>query len=211
MSTNGVIGQPGPRLHVLPGLSLLSRFPRLPRRGRAGAASARSRLSGGGLIEVLVCMALLAVGVLSMSWLQAAAIRHDKLSQFRGTAIHLAGGLADRMRANATGASGYARLQTYAPATVSTSGKDCLAVSCTAPELAAYDLATMRNLARTLLPGGDLQVEVPPTGVATIWLLWLDPAVSVAEDDAASLARRCPEAIGMPDPMPQCLPIRVLL
>ena len=84
-------------------------------------------------------------------------------------------------------------------------------MSCTAPELAAYDLAIMRNLARTLLPGGDLQVEVPASGAATIWLLWLDPAVSASEVDATSLASRCPTAIGTPDPMPQCLPIRVLL
>ena len=169
------------------------------------------RMRGSSLIEILVCMALLAVGILSMSWLQAAAIRYDKLSQFRGTALHLAGGLADRMRANATAASGYARLQAYAPTTASTSGKDCMTVSCTAPELAAYDLATMRNLARTLLPGGDLQVDVPASGASTIWLLWLDPAVTAAEDDATSLASRCPEEIGTPDPMPQCLPIRVLL
>ena len=204
MQTNGAIGRAGPCL------------PRWGRgrgrgRGRCGSARARRRLSGGSLIEVLVCMALLAIGVLSMSWLQAAAIRHDKLSQFRGTAIHLAGGLADRMRANATAASGYARLQTYAPTTASTSGKDCMTASCTAQELAAYDLAVMRNLARSLLPGGDLQVEVPASGASTIWLLWLDPAVSAAEDDAASLAARCPEEIGTPDPMPQCLPIRVLL
>ena len=107
MQTNAAIGRAGPRL---------------PRRswGRCRSARARRRLSGGSLIEVLVCMALLTIGVLSMSWLQAAAIRHDKLSQFRGTAIHLAGGLADRMRANATAASDYARLQAYAPETAST-------------------------------------------------------------------------------------------
>ena len=195
MRTNAVIGHVGPRL---------------PRRSRCWSRTLH-RPRGSGLIEVLVCMALLTIGVLSMSWLQAAAIRHDKLSQFRGTAIHLAGGLADRMRANATAASDYARLQAYAPETASTSAKDCMTVSCTAQELAAYDLAIMRNLSRSLLPGGDLQVEVPASGASTIWLLWLDPAVSAAEDDAASLAGRCPQQIGTPDPMPQCLPIRVLL
>lgn len=197
MQTQGAIGHGGARA--------------LRRRCGSSGSPGQGRSRGSGLIEVLVCLALLSIGVLSMSWLQAAAIRHDKLSQFRGTAIQLAGGLADRMRANAAAATGYARLQAYAPATASTSEKNCMTVSCTALELAAYDLATMRNLARTLLPDGDLQVEVPATGAATIWLLWLDPAVSAAEDDTASLASRCPTAIGVHDPMPQCLPVRVML
>lgn len=178
-------------------------------KGRAGSPALRAR--GAGLIEVLICMVLLSVGVLSMSWLQAAAVRHDKLTQFRGTATHIAGGLADRMRANAAAASSYARLQTYAPATASTYEKDCATLTCSAQELATYDLAVMRNLSRSLLPDGDLQVDVPSGGASTIWVLWRDPAITAATNDSTTTVQPCPAGIGTPDPMPQCLPIRVLL
>lgn len=182
------------------------------RRCAPGRIRTTRRLSrGGGLIEVLVCMVLLSVGVLSMSWLQAAAVRHDKLTQFRGTATHVASGLADRMRANAAAAAGYARLQAYAPSTASSYQKDCATLACSAQELANYDLAVMRNLSRSLLPDGDLQVEVPASGASTIWVLWRDPAFSAATDDSTTVVQRCPAAIGTPDPMPQCLAVRVLL
>ncbi len=176
-----------------------------PGAGRRGAQR------GASLLEVLVAAALLAIGLLSMAWLHAASIRHDKMAQFRGAAVQLANGLADRMRANVDQAGDYARLKTYAPDTASTIETDCAARVCTAAQVAAYDLATYRNAARSLLPGGDLMVDLSGTGRAVIWLLWRDPEVLDTATGAASLAGRCPQGIGTADPAPQCLPIPVLL
>lgn len=166
---------------------------------------------GASLIEVLIAALLLATGMLAMAWLHTASLRYDKMAQFRGVAIQLANGLADRMRANAAAAGDYARLEGYAPDTESIVVTDCATVLCTAAELADYDVAALRNASRTLLPAGDLLIEIPAAGQAVIWVLWRDPEAIDTDDSVVSLAGRCPAAVGSPVPMPQCLPIQVLI
>ena len=70
---------------------------------RKGAPAQR----GASLIEVMVAIVVLSIGMLSMAWQHAVALKYDKMSQFRGIATQLASELADRIRANAAAGASY--------------------------------------------------------------------------------------------------------
>ncbi len=58
------------------------------------------RMSGVGLIEVLVAVAILAFGMLGIAALQAIALRNSQSSMERSQAVALSYSMLDRMRAN---------------------------------------------------------------------------------------------------------------
>lgn len=186
---------------------------------RAGAGSRRhqqpraSAQRGASLIEVLVAVVVLSVGMLSMAWQHSVALRYDKISQFRGIATQLSSELADRIRANVGASAGYVYTQPYEPGLVAVAPSDCTAQVCDGNEMAAFDLAEFRNAARLSLPDGSLVVVQDPAdpNALTIWMLWRDPDALDTATATASLAAGCPALIGAPSPMPQCMPLRVLL
>ena len=180
-------------------------------RRRSGACAAAQ--AGASLIEVMVAVVVLSIGMLSMAWQHAVAMKYDKMSQFRGVATQLAAELADRVRANATASASYVYTQAYQPGVVAVAAADCTAKVCNAGEMAAFDLAEFRNAARLSLPDGGLLVTQDPAnpGALTIWLLWRDPEALDTATATASSATGCPAAVGAATPMPQCMPLRVLL
>lgn len=99
------------------------------------------------LIEVLITVFVLAVGLLAMAALQTRSLHDTAAAQMRSTATLLAYDIADRMRANASGLSGYVRTDTGA-ITLTVPAKLCTAASagtiaanlCTAGELTSADL-----------------------------------------------------------------------
>lgn len=186
-----------------------------PRSARARThawTQARTQL-GASLVEVLVAVVVLSIGLLSMAWLHSVSLKYDKMSQFRGVATQLASDLADRIRANVGSAATYVFLDVYAPGAVATAPVNCVTSVCAGPEMAVFDLAEFRNAARLNLPDGGLFVVQDPADprALTIWVLWRDPEAIDTGTATASLAPQCPLAIGMPSPMPQCMPLRVLL
>lgn len=168
---------------------------------------------GASLIEVLVAVVVLSIGMLSMAWQHAVALKYDKMSQFRGVATQLASELADRVRANAAAGASYVYTQAYQPGVVAVAAVDCASVVCDREQMAAFDLAEFRNAARLSLPDGSLLVTQDPAtpGSLTIWMLWRDPEAVDTATATASLASRCPDAVGPASPMPQCMPLQVLL
>jgi type IV pilus assembly protein PilV len=168
---------------------------------------------GASLLEVLVSIVILAIGLLSMAWLHSVSLQYDKMSQFRGVATQLASDLADRIRANVGAATNYVFVDAYAPGTVATAPVDCVASVCAGPEVALFDVAEFRNAARLNLPDGSLFVtqDAANPRALTIWVMWRDPEAVDTAIATASLAAHCPAAIGTPVPMPQCMPLRVLL
>lgn len=150
----------------------------------------RPSSAGGGftLIEVLITVLVLAVGLLAMAALQTRSLRDTAAAQMRSTATLLAYDIADRMRANANGLSGYARTDTGAIA-LTVPGKLCTVASagaiaanvCTAAELATADLYQWllaltdgRNglpdaRATIVCDGGDC---TSTTAVRTVTILW---------------------------------------
>ena len=117
-----------------------------------------ARQSGGGLLEVLISLVIVAFGMLGMANLQASSLRFQKTAHFRATANAALFGMAERLRANVLGvrAGNYATL----PADVYTekfkeSAPVCAVQgACTPAEIAALDIFHWRqDLARSL-PGG---------------------------------------------------------
>ena len=181
---------------------------------------ARSRCHGGlpaqrgaSLIEVMVAIVVLSIGMLSMAWQHAVALKYDKMSQFRGVATQLASELADRIRANAAAGASYIYTEAYQPGIVVVPAVDCTTAVCNRNQMAAFDLAEFRNAARMGLPDGGLLVtqDAANPGALTIWLLWRDPEAIDTTTGTASLAIGCPAAVGAASPMPQCMPLEVLL
>lgn len=168
---------------------------------------------GTGLLEVLIAVLLLSGGVLAMSLLHANSFKYTKMAQFRGVATQLAFELADRMRANARGATtgAYTLTAAYSSTAPAVTVPACAdAAACTTAEMAAIDLAEMRNALRLALPGGGLRVtqDAAESNVINVWVIWLDP--EAYGNDANSLVNvlPCPFAS---TPAPQCLPMRIAL
>lgn len=169
--------------------------------------------AGASLIEVMVANVVLSIGMLSMAWQHSVALKYDKMSQFRGVASQLASEFADRIRANAGASAAYVHTAPYNPGVAALAAANCMTKVCNRNEMAAFDLAEFRNAARLSLPDGGLLVTPDPTNPAalTIWLLWRDPESVDTATATASLATGCPAAVGAVVPMPQCMPLQVLL
>lgn len=161
----------------------------------------RGKNRGVSLLEVLVSVLLAAIGLLALAGANVAAIRYSKMSQYRGTATMLAQDIAERMRANKLGLASY----TYSTSWPSQAGAvaddtTCEGSAvCTAAGLAAYDLATWRQVVRDQLPQGSVFVAIQSTVGADVWIAWQDPAVANSTENstdsrntAADTAKECP-------------------
>ncbi|MCM5679657.1 type IV pilus modification protein PilV [Schlegelella sp. S2-27] len=184
---------------------------------RTVSVGALGRARGASLIEVLVAILILSFGMLAMAGLHAVAFKYGKMSQFRGVATQLAIDLSDRMRANVTGAIAgqYVYTEAYDREAEAVTIPTCADTTrCTSAEMAALDLAQMRNTVRLALPGGALfvQQDAAAANVYNIWVLWLDPEApgSDEDSDAASFSSQC-DGIDADAPLPQCMPMRIAL
>jgi hypothetical protein len=120
------------------------------------------------------------------------------------------------MRANKAGAASYAlgtsfAAQSMLPGAAGTLCNSYL-LSCTAAQLAAYDLQTWRVVVRNQLPEGSAYILYQNAQTAAdVWLVWRDPAVASA-DDAPTTASECPGALGVAaDPSVRCSYFRINL
>ncbi len=127
------------------------------------------------LIEVMVTLVILLLGLLGLSGLIVKAGRASYEAYERQQALAIANDLAERIRTNrladaATSAnSNIANLYVTAaalgdPASLQTLKKDCAAASCTAAELASYDLATWEGLLIGAAKKNSLGVRVGSIG-----------------------------------------------
>lgn len=176
---------------------------------------------GAGLIEALVAILVLSIGLLGMLGMQTAAFKYEQTGWIRSALSTNLASLADRVRSN-SGADGgaYSYTQTYAQdrsaiaagSSYFTPAKNCDTTTCSAAELATYDMLMWRRDINTQLPGGS--GFVIPTGTKgqdlrfTVTIAWFDKdnvdalgaTVSPAICDAATtgIAARncCPSALG---------------
>jgi type IV pilus assembly protein PilV len=174
-----------------------------PSRRRAG----RPQHRGSTLIEVLVAALLLAIGMLSLAGLQATALRVSREAEFKATASEIALAFSESLKANVGGMAQYvAAGNTFVvspPAVPIPTTCDGIANVCTAAQIAAQDLARVRQLARTRMPSGQIVAQfVPATiGVAPtpasidLWVAWL-PADNRSGNAAvdAQVTQPCPNA-----------------
>jgi type IV pilus assembly protein PilV len=125
---------------------------------------------GFSMIEIMVTIAIIATSLLGTAGLQVYAMRVNQGAQFRTQAVFLASDLVERIEANkigATSGAGYTLDETdTAPAIVNT----CFSATCSASNLASYDLNQWSNSISTLLPQ------------ATAWEICIDADLNGACD-----------------------------
>lgn len=128
------------------------------------------RTHGFTLIEVLIAMLLIATALLGTAAMQAYGLKVTQGAQFRAQAVVLGMDLVERIEANnaAAVAGNY-----VANLPVSTTAPDC-ASSCSAAEMASYDLdQVQQNLSRQL-PDATATISRTGTGpfVYTVQIGW---------------------------------------
>jgi type IV pilus assembly protein PilV len=122
----------------------------------------RARSAGCALLEALVALSILAVGLLGSIALLLASLRSSREALHHGTAVRLAGDLAERVRANRAGLSGYPFNTTMA---ASVAGPTC------GPEdRASADVAEWQQELATVLPQAVARLTLDDTtAVAGTW------------------------------------------
>jgi len=171
-------------------------------------------MQGGGLVEVLVALVLMAVGLLGMLAAHSTALRWTKQSEHHSTAMWLAQDLAERVQANrgkgvdadALGAVYITMLeassQTLAPVWPD---ELCNRVqsACSMSQMAAVDLASWRLAVRERLPRGVVWVTYT-NRTLDIWVSWLE----AASDEVSTV---CPSGLRVSDASQRCLLWQVAL
>ena len=154
---------------------------------QAAVKRAASQQSGFSLLEVLIAVVILSVGLLGLAGMQVNSLKYVTSSLQRTQATSLGYDMLDRIRVNPNG--NYITLFTdpasdYNGTTSSNSGSndDCLdnsnTVSCTAAQMANFDLSEWKTAIEALLPSGQGDVRLDPvTAEVVIQVKWLDRRV----------------------------------
>lgn len=108
-----------------------------------------SNQKGVGLIEVLVALLILEVGILGFVALQYRAVEATSEAINRVQAINVARDLAERIRANRDGLPDY-KTQIQTVANQAAAASDCMADSCSAAEMADFDVSQVTAKAAIL-------------------------------------------------------------
>ena len=143
------------------------------------------KLRGITLIEVMVSLVILAIGLLGLAALHGLGAKFGNRAYYRSQAISQAYDLVDRMRANIAGAAASDYVQSPMPSSYSS---DCGAASCTASDLATYDLVEWNTANGALLPGGSGTVSMLGSDF-TVVVNWLEDTNGdgVAETQSVTL------------------------
>lgn len=138
---------------------------------RARAVPMAKAQRGVGMIEVLVAVLLLAIGVIGFAGLQVRAVGATSEAFQRSQAMVLARDLTDRMRANPAARGAYKNSSNWA---LSTAPKNCLSNTCSATELAQYDIVEIKTLSSTIGAGGKVSLEACQgnTGIGCLYIAW---------------------------------------
>lgn len=123
----------------------------------------------------MIAVVVLSIGVLGLAALQFASLRGNNQSYERSQALAFANEIADQMRANraAAGSGSFAVTAGNNPP----AGGDCVAATCTAAQIAAFELGQWHTRLRNTLPGGtaSIQCSVNPCTVGamqTVSVFW---------------------------------------
>lgn len=132
-----------------------------------------SRLQRGiTMIEVVVTLLVLSVGVLGFAGLQMRALGATNDSFYRSQAIVIAQDLKERYRVNAGQQTYYTTASSWSGAI--TTGTCEGAATCNPGNLAKYDVGTVRNVANTMLPNGQVAMLACPgtASMSCIFVSW---------------------------------------
>lgn len=144
---------------------------------------------GFSMVEVMVSILVLTVGVLGAAGMQLGALRTSQQSGLQTSALHLAGDLADRIRANIDqmgledGLNPYLGVEVAGAAGAGVPGS-CYTMACNGMQLAAFDLDDWQRRLSTSLPGARAVIcrDSAPWDSARRALRW-----SCDEEDGAAV------------------------
>lgn len=119
--------------------------------------------AGFGMMEVLVAMAIMAVGVLGFAALQARALQSSGSSYGRSQATEIAQDFRERIRVNQTLQANYVSAanwsNTFPPAVIATPSTACTGVvNRTLLQMVACDIQDVKYNAQALLPHGMVAI-----------------------------------------------------
>lgn len=127
------------------------------------------------LVEVLIAVLVLSIGLLGLASLQAASLRNNYSSYMRTQATLLANDMADRIRANPTGATAGSYNSIGPTGLPTTAPTSCLTTGCSTAQMALFDIAAWGTLLDSRLPGGTGSVVGTVGGtVFTVTVMWDD-------------------------------------
>ncbi|MFW2438869.1 MAG: type IV pilus modification protein PilV [Arenicellales bacterium] len=165
---------------------------------RSNSPLKAGQYKGSSLLEVLIAAVILGLGLLGISALQLTSLQAAGNAEYRSRASDFACALAERMRANKPAAgqyltsaltvdnSDYCRRLPPEICSMGLSNAEAADISiCTAEQLARYDLWELRCSSgiRNTLPGGQLVVTNPISGVYQIQINWLTRKLHSAEKE----------------------------
>jgi len=149
--------------------------------------------SGFTLIEVLITLVIIAVGILGLASLQLRAMQFVHDAYIRSQVQVLAYDMVDRLRANnlvAMGTNHYNWQLTAIPSAVAT---NCATTTCTATQMATFDIIEWRQILDEHLPQGTGGIRWDPSSttgrIYTIEIRWLNDR-SIVVTDATSFNKR---------------------
>lgn len=125
--------------------------------------------SGFTLIEVLVSILVLSLGLLGLAGLQVNALKSGHGSYLKNQATALSYEIAERIRSNRSAAE--AGLYDIDTSQLPATAPDCENNSCSANEMAHYDLTEWKNAIATQLPAGDGAISRSGE-LVTVELFW---------------------------------------
>jgi len=141
------------------------------------------------LIEVLISMLVLAVGILGVVSLQSVSIQEGVASQYNARVQMITEELVDVLYANSDGARSGNYVGTF-DSTAADAATDCLSSSCSAAQLADYDLRQIasRMAAEQRIPDASFSLSfdtvVSEYSVAFTWNADGDDNYAAAECDS---------------------------
>lgn len=158
----------------------------------------RKRQEGATLIEALVSILIMSIGLLGIAGLQLNAMSYQKTSWSTHRVAEVTNDLAERIRANPTGAinGNYIYNANYATGTTATfTSNNCRTSGgfCSTEQIAADDVADFVLKAQSSLPQGAAQITgTPTTGfiVTTMYIDkdFIDPATHVLQSSQTCTA-----------------------
>jgi type IV pilus assembly protein PilV len=145
-------------------------------------APGRRRQGGVGMIEVLIAITISAFALLGLAGLQVAALRYQKVANFRSLASQYGSDIGDRIRANAAGAiaGNYTAGGTYSAAYTATSPSCATAGACTPGEIASVDIDAWRLAMNRAMAGGWGTVAGDSTNGFVVTVYFSEPDKSLA-------------------------------
>ncbi len=110
--------------------------------------------AGFSLIEVMVAALVMGVGLMGVLSLQSRSVQFNQQAYYMSQANILARDISERMGVNRESAVNY-RVNSVEGLS---SSLDCGVVSCSAEEIAVWDIADWGSSIQRILPGGDAEI-----------------------------------------------------